>query len=445
MTTFPKDFVWGTATASYQVEGAWDEDGKGESIWDRFSHTPGNVERFENGDIACDQYHRYLDDIQLMKTIGVAAYRFSMSWPRIVPQGKGASNSKGLDYYDRLVDGLLKAGIQPFVTLYHWDLPQPLQDEGGWPERALTDYFAEYARIAAERLGDRVRHWMTFNEPWPIAFMGYRDGTHAPGIREPKQAYHAAYHLMLAHGKAYDAIKSAAPSAEVGMTKVAFNFLSFDRAGNAEALVEAANARNNDIFVEPVVSGTYPRHVVETCGQWLPDIRPDDLKQMNRYDFMGLQYYHDHILMGGDLEAHPLGPQRLPFFDYTEMGWPVTPVGIHDQLMHWTNHYGIKKIYITENGSAWPDVLGHDGRVHDDKRVDYLNRHVEQVARAVADGAPVKGYFAWSFLDNFEWSLGYRPRFGLVYVDYATQKRYIKDSGYRYGEIIRHNGMPDAS
>lgn len=441
MKTFPKDFVWGSATAAYQVEGAWNEDGRGESIWDRFSHTPGLVERGESGDIACDQYHRYPDDIKIMQALGLKAYRFSISWPRIYPLGKGAVNQRGLDHYDRVVDALLSASIAPYVTLFHWDLPQALEDEGGWPNRALATYFADYAETVVRKIGDRVSHFMTFNEPWPMCFLGYRDGQHAPGRRDKKAAFEAAYTVNLAHGLAYERIKSVAPASRVGITEVAFNYISFHRDGSADEVIRRASDLNNGVFIEPIALGTYPSSVLEAEAAFLPKIHPDDLKIMNRYDFMGLQYYCDHFLFGDVKDANPLEKQYFPFYEYSEMGWPVTPAGMYDQIRFWTEAYKVKNMVITENGSAWPDVLDHSGRVHDDKRCDYLVRHLAQVHRAVESGAPVSGYFAWSLLDNFEWSYGYRPRFGLVYMDFPTQKRYIKDSGFLYRDIIRNNGL----
>jgi beta-glucosidase len=444
MKSFPDKFIWGSATAAYQVEGAFDEDGKGMSIWDQFCRIPGHIERGETGDRACDQYHRYREDIALMTRLGLKAYRFSVSWPRIIPQGRGAVNAKGLDYYDRLVDALLEAGITPFVTLYHWDLPTPLETiDGGWPNRQLANDFAEYATIVAKRLGDRAPYFMTFNEPWPICFMGYGSGKHAPGRTEAKATFAAAYTLNLAHGLAYDAIKGIAPSALVGLTQVAFNFVSLTRNPEDNALLDYADALHNGIFMDPVVFGAYPESVIAREGSNVPEIRPDDLKTMNRYDFIGLQYYCDQFLLKDAAQPVSLDPATYPFFEYTEMGWPVTPMGFYDQIMRYANHYRIDKIFITENGSAWQDVLAHDGRIRDEKRIDYLKRHVREVHRAISDGAKVDGYFAWSFLDNFEWALGYRPRFGLVYVDYPTQMRYIKDSGYAYRDIIRQNGLAD--
>jgi beta-glucosidase len=445
MNRFPKDFVWGAATAAYQVEGAWDKDGRGESIWDRFCRTPGCVERGENGDIACDQYHRYPEDIEIMRTLGLQAYRFSISWPRILPNGKGAVNPKGLDHYDRLIDALLAAHIEPYVTLYHWDLPQVLEDEGGWPNRKTAQYFADYAEILAKKIGDRVKRFMTFNEPWPICILGYRDGVHAPGRRDMKATLHAAYTVNLAHGLAYERIKSICPTSSVGITEVPLHFVSFHRDGSAEQKIRDASDLHNGIFLEPVALGTYPNSVLENYEESVPAIDPADLKTMNRYDFIGFQYYNDQFLFDDVSGVTKTDGFRLPFYEYTEMNWPVTPVGMYEQIMQWHQEYRIKEIVITENGSAWQDVLAHDGRVQDRKRCDYLVRHLAQVRRAIVDGAPVTGYFAWSLLDNFEWALGYRPRFGIVYVDFASQRRYIKDSGFLFRDIIRNNALPESS
>lgn len=442
MLKFPNEFTWGAATASYQVEGAWSEDGKGESIWDRFTHTPGNVERGETGDIACDQYHRFKDDVQIMKHLGLPAYRFSISWPRIFPTGKNDINQKGLDHYDRLVDELLNFGIEPWVTLHHWDLPQALQEEfGGWPFRGMADYFAEYAKTVAEKLGDRVTRWMTFNEPWVIAFMGYRDGTFAPAIKDQKQAYQAAYHLMLAHGKAYSAIKSICKNCKVGYTHNYQNLFNITRDEASEEFIRFKWEENNGIFLSPVLKGKYPHIIHNRIGSDAPQIHEDDLKIMNQYDFIGIQYYFDILVMSGTDEFVLDSKRRPGFFDYTEMGWPVTPGGFYESIMTLKNKYDAHEIVVTENGSAWQDVLTHDGKVQDDKRQNYLEKHLSQVHRAIKDGAPVTGYFAWSFMDNFEWAYGYRPRFGLVYVDYPTQQRFIKESGFLYGKIIQQNGL----
>jgi beta-glucosidase len=443
MASFPLNFVWGTATAAYQVEGAWNEDGKAESIWDRFSHTPGNIERSETGDVACDQYHRYAEDIAIMAEMNVPAYRFSISWPRIYPQGKGAVNPQGLAHYDRLVDALLAAGITPWITLYHWDLPQTLQDEGGWPERDITDHFATYAHTVSQKLGDRVSNWMTLNEPWCTSYLGYRDGVHAPGERDRKRAFQAAYHTILAHGKGYQAIKANVPQARVGLTNVSYQPFCLCRDERAEALLAYAHAENNGVFLDPLLKGTYPQLVLDRLQHDAPEIRPDDLAVMNQVDFIGVQYYFEIILEAEEQGSVVTPKTRYPFFDYTDMNWPVTPAGLYEHLRMLKTQYHPKEIVVTENGSAWPDVLDPEGRVRDLKRQDYLKKHLRQVQRAIEEDVPVTGYFAWSFMDNFEWAFGYRPRFGLVYTEYASQKRYIKDTGYLYRDIIAANGLPE--
>jgi beta-glucosidase len=441
MKKFPLNFVWGTATASYQVEGAWNEDGKGESIWDRFTHTPGHIERNETGDIACDQYHRYPEDIAVMAELGIPAYRFSISWPRIYPEGKGRLNPSGLEHYDRLVDALLAAGITPWVTLYHWDLPQVLQDEGGWPAREITDHFAAYADTVSRKLGDRVSNWMTLNEPWCIAFLGYRDGLHAPGLRDQKQAFQAAYHTILAHGKAYQAIKANRPQSRVGITNVSYQPFSLRRDEQAETLLAYAHAENNGVFLDPLLKAAYPQLVLDHLGADAPQIKPEDLKVMNQVDFIGVQYYADNVITPQGTESPAAAKTKYSFFDYTEMNWPVTPAGLYEHLVMLKKQYQPKEIVVTENGSAWQDILTPEGRIQDQKRQSYLKQHLGQVWRAIEEGVPVTGYFAWSYMDNFEWAFGYRPRFGLVYTEYASQKRYIKDSGYLYRDIIKENGV----
>jgi beta-glucosidase len=442
MRTFPTNFAWGVATAAYQVEGAWNEDGKGESIWDRFAHTPGKIERNENGDIACDQYHRYPEDFKSMQQMGIKNYRFSVSWPRIYPLGKGEINQKGLDHYSRVVDSLLENGITPWITLYHWDLPQALQDEGGWPERALTDCFAQYAETVVKTLGDRVKRWMTFNEPSVTAMVGYREGRFAPGICDQKQGFQTAYHLILAHGKAYNAIKAVSPDAQVGLAHASFNGYAFSRDETTISQLEYYQAEGNGIYLGPLLKGTYPQVILDQIGSDAPAVHPDDLTIMHNTDFIGLQYYSDTII--GPKSVNFGGGRKYDFFETTEMGWAVTPLGFYEHLMMVKNDYGAKEIVITENGSAWQDVLSPDGCVHDPRRQDYLVRHLGMVHRAINDGAPITGYFAWSFMDNFEWASGYRPRFGLVYTEYASQQRYIKDSGHLYSDIMRANGLEES-
>ncbi len=433
---FPENFVWGAATAAYQVEGAPFEDGKGESIWDRFSHVPGNVENDETGDVACDQYHRYPEDIQLMKQLNLQAYRFSISWPRILPQGIGAVNAKGLDHYDRLVDALLDAGIEPWVTLYHWDLPQALQDRGGWPNRDIADWFTDYAVVMAERLGDRVENWMTMNEPWVCCYGGYRYGKVAPGIQDMKQALAAAYHFNLAHGRAYRAMKQVNSHLKIGITHATQQHRPLDDKLESLALAEFLWEENNGVFLEPVLSGSYPQAIIDRYPEEVPTLGKTDLEEMNCYDFIGLQYYTDNLIRDGRIVT-----EKLPEFEYTEMGWPITPDGFHTNIMEYVRRYNPKELVITENGSAWADEPDDDGRIRDGARSLYLLDHLKQVVRAIQDGAPLTGYLAWSFIDNYEWSCGYRPRFGLVYNDYETQKRTIKDSGRLFAEIIESNGM----
>lgn len=443
MKSFPDGFTWGAATAAYQVEGAWQEDGKGESIWDRFSHLPGKVERDETGDVAADQYHRCPQDITLMQALGLRAYRFSISWPRVYPHGTGQVNPLGLDHYDRLVDSLLGAGIEPWITLYHWDLPQALQERGGWPERFVAEAFGRYAETVARRLGDRVQHWMTLNEPWAFCFLGYRDGIHAPGIRDQRQAFQAAYHALLAHGLGYQAIKATAPGAHVGITNVSYQPFNLARDAQADTVMAYLGAENNGVFLEPLLAGSYPQVVLERLGAQAPRVNPDDLRIMNQVDFTGVQYYSDRIIDPTEDARDPISQKRYRFFEYTEMNWPVTPVGLFEHLVWLHKRYQVKEIVVTENGSAYQDVLGPDGRVHDLKRQAYLRQHLYQVHRAIQVGVPISGYFAWSLLDNFEWSYGYRPRFGLIYTEFASQARYIKDSGYLYRDIISQNGLPD--
>jgi beta-glucosidase len=444
MKQFPPNFAWGAATAAYQIEGAWNEDGKGESIWDRFCHTPGNVERGDTGDVACDHYHRYPEDIRLMQALGLRHYRFSISWPRIYPAGKGAVNERGLDFYSRLVDALLAAGITPWVTLYHWDLPQALEDEGGWPARAIADYFGEYAGTVARRLGDRVQRWMTLNEPLVFTMAGYGSERHAPGRNNRKAAYQAIYHALLGHGRAYQAVKASRPGATVGITNVSHNPYPLYRAPDMEAAVAFDRARANSMFLDPVMKGCFPGQVIERLGADAPDIRPDDLPVMNHADFLGVQYYFDQLLRGPEGTEFSAERPRYDFFEYSEMGWPVTPIGLLEHLRWLQATYQPREVVITENGSAWPDVLGPDGRVHDAKRQAYLRQHLSVAHQAIAEGIPLSGYFAWSLLDNFEWGFGYRPRFGLIYTEYASQARYIKDTGYLYRDIATANALPEA-
>ncbi|TVZ81844.1 GH1 family beta-glucosidase [Streptomyces sp. BK340] len=438
LAALPHDFLWGTATAAYQIEGAVAEDGRSPSIWDTFSHTPGKIANDDNGDVACDHYHRWRDDLGLMRQLGTNAYRLSVAWPRVIPDGTGAPNPKGLSFYDELVDALLEAGITPSVTLYHWDLPQVLQDRGGWPERATALAFAEYASTVAERLGDRVKSWATLNEPSCSAWIGHLEGTMAPGWTELTAAVRASYHLLLGHGLATQAIRAAAPDAQVGIV----NNLSTVHA-STDRPEDLAAARRHDGHVnrwwlDPVHGRGFPADMVETYGVELPQ-QPGDLETIAApLDWLGLNYYFPAYV--ADDPAGPAPRVRAvhrPDVPRTGMDWEIDANGIETLLLRLTEEYGARKIYVTENGSAFPDVVRSDGAVDDPERQDYLERHLAACASAARKGAPLAGYFAWSLLDNFEWAYGYAKRFGLVHVDYRTQVRTIKGSGHRYADIIR--------
>ncbi|WP_413104649.1 GH1 family beta-glucosidase [Streptomyces sp. Inha503] len=442
LTAFPHDFLWGTATSAYQVEGAVAEDGRSPSIWDTFSHTPGKVAGDDHGDVACDHYHRWRQDIGLMKRLGTNAYRLSIAWPRVVPGGDGPVNAKGLAFYDELIDGLLEAGITPSVTLYHWDLPQVLQDRGGWPERDTAEHFAAYASVVADRLGDRVRHWTTLNEPLCSAWIGHLDGVMAPGLTDLTAAVRASYHLLLGHGLAAQAIRAAAPRAEVGIVNNLNTVEAATERPEDQAAARRMDGHTNRWWLDPVHGRGFPADMREVYGVELPE-RPGDLDTIAApLDWLGLNYYFP-----ATVTDDPTGPApharavRRPDVPRTGMGWEVDAGGIESLLLRLTGEYGARKLYVTENGSAYPDVVRPDGTVDDPERQDYLVQHLAACASAVRKGAPLAGYFAWSLLDNFEWAYGYDKRFGLVHVDYRTQARTIKGTGHRYAEIIRdHRG-----
>jgi len=437
-TVFPRGFVWGAATSSYQIEGAWNEDGKGESIWDRFSHTPGKIANGDTGDVACDHYHRWREDVALMRELGLRAYRFSISWPRLLPEGYGRVNAPGLDFYNRLVDALLDAGITPFVTLYHWDLPQALQDRGGWPARATAEAFVEYADLASRSLGDRVKHWMPLNEPYISAFVGYLEGRHAPGHADMDEALAAAHHLLLAHGWAVPVIRRNAPGAQIG---IALNLTAVVPASPSPADAEAARLRDGIInrwFLDPLAGRGYPADVVRHFGRSMSFVQGGDLKSIAApLDFLGVNYYARTIVRSDAVpESQNEPPTVLPNAERTYMGWEVCPEGLYELLIRLRRDYTFSALYITENGAAYDDRVGPDGRVEDARRIAYLKRHLLAAGRALAEGVPLRGYFVWSLLDNFEWAHGYSPRFGLVYVDYATQRRIPKSSAYWYRGVM---------
>jgi len=444
---FPKGFVWGGATAAFQIEGAWNEDGKSESIWDRFCRTPGKVANGDTGDVACDHYHRFPDDIRMMQELGLQAYRFSIAWPRILPDGRGRVNQAGLDFYSRLVDGLLEAGITPFATLYHWDLPQILQDAGGWPSRATAEAFVEYADVVTQHLGDRVKNWMTHNEPWCIAFLSHQIGEHAPGHQNWNEAIQAAHHVLLSHGWAVPVIRRNSPDAEVGIV------LNFTHASAASASQPDQNAARwfdgyfNRWFLDPVYGRRYPADMVEdyTAAGHLPNgmdfVQPGDMEAIAvPTDFLAVNYYTRAILR--DEEATDNLPQTVVSSgEETAMGWEIYPAGLYQLLCRLHFAYQIPKIYIAENGCAYSDGPGDDGKVRDERRISYLRRHFAAAQRAIQAGSPVQGYFVWSLMDNFEWAKGYDERFGLVWVDFETQQRIPKESAAWYSGVIGQNGI----
>jgi beta-glucosidase len=433
---FPPGFAWGAATAAYQVEGAPMEDGRGPSIWDTFSRLPRTIAGGDTGDVACDHYHRWGDDVDLMADLGLTAYRFSVAWPRIQPDGVGAPNVAGLDFYDRLVDGVLERGIDPWLTLYHWDLPQALEDRGGWPAREIVGRFADYAEVVAARLGDRVRNWITINEPEIIARQGYAEGIHAPGRRDWAAALRAAHHLQLAHRRAAEAIQGIAPSARIGM---ALNLAPVVPASESEADVAAAALRDaalNGWYLDPLFGRGYPAPLVAEYGALLSGL---DLAEMEApesgAELLGINYYsrerirHDEA--GGPLRIGG-GPALLTV---TAMDWEVYPAGLTEILRRVHSDYAPAAMAVTENGAAYEDVVV-DGTVADAERRAYLIDHLAAAADAIEAGVPLIGYFAWSLLDNFEWAFGYRQRFGIIRVDYATQQRTVKASGEWYRSLL---------
>ncbi len=436
--TFPHNFLWGAATASYQIEGAWNEDGKGESIWDRLSHTPGKITNGDTGDVACDHYHRYQEDIALMRRLGLKAYRFSTSWPRVLPSGHGIINPSGLDFYDRLVDALCAANIEPFLTLDHWDLPQSLQEKGGWENRDTCHAFADYAVLMVKRLGDRVKHWTTFNEPAVVAFDGNLVGAHAPGLQDPRITYQVAHNLLVAHGLATQAMRAADTSLQVG---IVLNLWPVEAASEDPADVAAANRaweRSETLFLDPLFQGHYPVAVYDLVGANMPVICAGDLALIaQKLDYLGINYYSRNLLSAdGQVET-------VPGSEYTEMGWEVQAPALRRLLNRIQHDYKLPPLYITENGAAFHDEVGQDGKVDDPRRLAYLKDHFIQTRLAMQDGVDVRGYFVWSLLDNFEWSHGYSKRFGLIRVDYETQQRTIKESGNWYAEVIRSNQVHD--
>lgn len=451
---FPKNFVWGSATASYQLEGAWKEDGKGLSIWDEFSHTPGKILDATNGDVACDHYHRFRDDVALMKQMGMKAYRFSISWPRLLPEGTGKVNEAGVKFYSDLIDALLEAGITPYMTLYHWDLPLALQEKGGWSNRQIVEWFAAFTELVADRFGDRVKNYITINEI-SVFIKGIINGVHAPGILTTPNYYVKAYHnILLAHGRALQVLREKVKDAQVGIGPALVPFMPYSDADIEacrnivfsvkrtvdgkpnNAIVDFINVPS--MLLDPIVFGKYPEDGLEIIGKYLPDGWQEDMKIIHqKIDFIGFNCYQGkYAVADGD------GVKLLPKaagYARTAIDWPMNPECIYWVARFLYERYQLPLI-VTENGISTHDWISLDGKVHDYNRIDYTQRHLLQLEKAIEEGIDVRGYFHWSFMDNFEWSRGCYDRFGLVYVDYATQERTVKDSGWFYKEVVETNG-----
>ena len=448
MISFPKDFIWGTATASYQIEGAWNEDGKGESIWDAFAHRPGHIRRDENGDIACDHYHRVDEDVELLKELGVRSYRFSVSWPRVLPEGRGRINQKGLDFYSGLVDKLLAAGIEPCCTLFHWDLPLALQRRGGWLSRETAEAFAEYAALMADCFGERVKKYITLNEPQCYITMGYAEGTHAPGCRMDTESLLAIGHnMLLAHGLAVKALRQHAPWAEIGFCSTGHVCCpANDTPEGRKAAYEATFADDgrgfsHSWYLDAIVFGHYPENFSAEHNAFAHSVAESDRKLIAQpIDFIAVNLYNGDIVdeCGKVVERTPGHPR-------TALKWSVSPEAMRFALLQLYERYGLP-LYVSENGQACNDRIFLDGRVHDPDRIDYLTRYIAAMRSAMDEGAVVKGYYHWSLMDNFEWHSGYDERFGLVFVDYADKCRRIKkDSYFWYASLCKEGELPDVS
>ena len=437
--TFPADFLWGTATASYQVEGAVNEGGRSECIWDAFARVPGAVYGGESGAVACDQYHRYKEDIALMAELGFKSYRFSIAWPRIIPGGTGKVNPEGIAYYRALCGELHRQGIMACATIYHWDLPQVLQDTGGWTERAIVQAFEEYAKACFDELGDVVDQWITINEPLCAAYLGYLFGVHAPGIKDSGAALRAVHHLNLAHGLAVRAYRKTGLKAPIGITwNPSTPRPATARPADHEA-ARTARALETEVFILPVLGKGYPETVTKDLGLSLP-IHAGDLEAIaEKIDFIGVNYYNESPV-AADPDAPFKYSAKPSWQDTSDMGWPIVPQGLARQLRWIAGISGGLPIYITENGYARRDEVEGDGRIHDRERIKYIRKHLEVCADIIKEGINLKGYYAWSFMDNFEWAFGYSKRFGIVHVDYSTQKRTPKDSAYFFRDVIAGYG-----
>lgn len=440
---FPQDFLWGVSSSSYQIEGSHDRDGRRPSIWDTFSHTPGKVQNGDTGDIACDHYNRYKEDVALLRTLGVKAYRFSIAWPRIFPDGKGSPNEKGMQFYRNLVDELIKNDIKPIVTLYHWDLPQALQDEGGWDNKSIIEHFKGYANYVFDNLGNGVHQWITMNEPWVSTFAGNLTGEHAPGLVDLSTALRIGHNMLLAHGETIKLYREKKLKGSIGIT---YNVSAISpKTDSCEDvhIAETANAYVNAWFMEPVLKGRYPELLDNIFKEYkieIPWVRDSDMEIISTpIDFIGLNYYTRQIVKSGNgfFGAEILEPEG----ECTDMDWEVYPKGLYDILVKIKQDYGNMDIYITENGAAYTDGPDKYKKINDHERIEYLKEHIKSAYKAIKDGISLRGYYVWSFLDNFEWAYGYSKRFGIIYVNFHTQERIIKDSGKWYKQVIENNGL----
>ena len=455
MRNFPTNFLWGAATAAYQVEGAAAEDGRGLSIWDTFSHTPGKTDNGDSGDVACDMYHRYPADIEIMHGLGIKGYRLSISWSRLFPNGDEVREERGFAFYDNLINNLLAQGITPYITLYHWDLPQALEDKGGWRSRETVAAFGKYAAAVAEHYGDRVKHFAPINEPWCVAWLGHGLGVHAPGISDRATAFKVAHHTVIAHATAVNAMRAVRSDLKIGPVLNQANYPADDSTDPVQAHASAIlDAVQNRWWMDAIFYGKYPAILVEEFGSEFEDaILPGDMElAQTPNDWLGINYYFDtrvgasdsaktvefdnSALLGLTIDSTPVG-------ELTDMGWPITPEGLSGMLVRWHKEFGdrLPQIFITENGCAYPDGPGSDGKINDQRRISYLDKHLNALLDAIKQGVNVGGYFQWSLLDNFEWSLGYQKRFGIVYVDYETQQRTPKESAHWYSGVIKANGL----
>jgi beta-glucosidase len=459
---FPKGFLWGAATAAYQIEGGYNEDGRGFSNWDVYNRVPGNVFHGDTGDVAADHYHHWKEDVALMKEIGLPAYRFSFAWPRIIPAGKGPVNQKGLDFYDRLVDELLKANIKPFSTVYHWDHPAVLDEIGGWTNREMASYFADYASLLVEHFSDRITNWITINEPFVVATVGYHMGAVAPGMKDIKATAAATHHLLLGHGLAVKAMRQVAKQPlQIGIT---LNLSNVEPASDSREDLDAAKYRDahlNRVFLDPLYFGKYPAEMTQNLGFVFPDGFEKDFDIIREpTDFLGINNYTRDMVKAKStdslnvkketLDAVKSSPSDVTFpFTVVQPGgstystmWEMYPKGLYDLLTRLKRDYPVKALYITENGTAVTDGIDADNRVRDPRRIQYLQDYITHMHQAIQEGVPVKGYFVWSLMDNYEWSHGYSRRFGIIFIDYENgQRRVIKDSAHWYSQIIRHNGF----